>query len=173
MTNNNDGTPNINVDPQIKAYIDEACQKTITVLVDKVKEMINQQVQNQQQWNEQLEQANWTGTERQFNNNQHTEEDLTSPATVNSTDTRETTHQDNYPPTPALNELIENMMPLETTTQTKNKCMNRDNLEQIDRPLVIKNKKQKQRGMRARRFVSTGTEDTAMTKGSVVSNTSS
>ncbi|CAG8802530.1 18598_t:CDS:2, partial [Dentiscutata erythropus] len=34
MSNNNNGTSNI--DPQVKAYIDDACQKTITILVEKI-----------------------------------------------------------------------------------------------------------------------------------------
>lgn len=47
--------PAQDLDPRIKAYIDEACQATISTLVDKVKELINQQTKNQKRWNEQIQ----------------------------------------------------------------------------------------------------------------------
>ncbi|CAG8649671.1 8896_t:CDS:2, partial [Dentiscutata erythropus] len=44
-----------NIDSQIKAYIDNACQTTVSTLIDKVKELINQQAETQKRWNEQLQ----------------------------------------------------------------------------------------------------------------------
>ncbi|CAG8761900.1 1942_t:CDS:2 [Gigaspora rosea] len=43
------------IDLHIKVYIDDAYQATITTLVDKVKELINQQAENQKRWNEQIQ----------------------------------------------------------------------------------------------------------------------
>ncbi|CAG8795643.1 19842_t:CDS:2, partial [Cetraspora pellucida] len=113
-------TPSI--DSQTKEYIDNACQRAISTLFNRVKELIDQQREEQQQWNEQLknmiknhfnqlQQVNLTNIEKQPDNNQLPEEDHTFPLTINSADTREFTTQGNYPPTSILNEIIVNIKP--------------------------------------------------------------
>ncbi|CAG8668985.1 2627_t:CDS:2, partial [Cetraspora pellucida] len=110
------------IDPQTKEYIDDACQRAISTFFNRMKELIDRQKEEQQQWNEQLkntiesrfsqlEQVNLTDTEQQPDNNQLPEEEHTSPLTIDSTDTRELTTQGNYPPTPILNEIIANIKP--------------------------------------------------------------
>ncbi|CAG8803865.1 1047_t:CDS:1, partial [Cetraspora pellucida] len=42
-------TPSI--DSQIKEYINNTCQRAITTLFNRVKELIDQQKEEQQQWN--------------------------------------------------------------------------------------------------------------------------
>ncbi|CAG8529139.1 13845_t:CDS:2, partial [Dentiscutata erythropus] len=47
--------PTPEIDPHIKAFIENACQATITTLVEKVKDIMNQQAETQRCWNEQLQ----------------------------------------------------------------------------------------------------------------------
>ncbi|CAG8700234.1 18426_t:CDS:2 [Dentiscutata erythropus] len=71
----------IETEPQIKAYIDNAYQKTILTIVDK-----------------QLEQINWANTEEQPGIHLHTDENqvnITSPATMSpATNARDNLHQE-------------------------------------------------------------------------------
>ncbi|KAF0521621.1 hypothetical protein F8M41_015757 [Gigaspora margarita] len=46
-----------NFDPQIKTYIDNVCQATITTLLGRIEEMMNRQAENQRLWNEQMQKA--------------------------------------------------------------------------------------------------------------------
>ncbi|CAG8556336.1 17374_t:CDS:2 [Dentiscutata erythropus] len=102
--------PTSSMDPQIKAYIDSACQATVTTLIEKVKEIINQQTEAQRSWNEQLqktidewfsklEQVGLTTNGVNFNNNMATEEEQTNqttPATICSqSELRDDLPQDN------------------------------------------------------------------------------
>ncbi|CAG8677815.1 26163_t:CDS:2 [Dentiscutata erythropus] len=82
-----------------KAYIDDTYQKAISTLFDK------------------LEQANWASTEKQPGENQLSEENQTSLATINSTETQEFPTQGNYPLTPIFNDIIANMIPMEVVDE--------------------------------------------------------
>ncbi|CAG8854051.1 31816_t:CDS:1, partial [Gigaspora margarita] len=44
-------------DLQIKAYIDNACQVTITILLERMEKMMNHQTKTQRLWNEQIQKA--------------------------------------------------------------------------------------------------------------------
>ncbi|CAG8691359.1 17135_t:CDS:1, partial [Gigaspora margarita] len=72
------------VDPQIKAYIDNACQITLTMLLRRMEEMMNCQAKSQRLWNEQmqkvldehfskLEQVSLTANEASTNNRRMTD----------------------------------------------------------------------------------------------------
>ncbi|CAG8794381.1 23199_t:CDS:1, partial [Cetraspora pellucida] len=125
----------INIDQQIKKYIDSACQATTAVLIEKVKELINQQNENQKHWNEQiqttinerlnkLEQVGLMDGEPDLNNNQPTEEkqsNLTIPITIcSSAETRNDIIQDNYPPTSTINRRIVNLTTQDTAFNADN-----------------------------------------------------
>ncbi|KAF0463404.1 hypothetical protein F8M41_000179 [Gigaspora margarita] len=49
--------PASELDLQIKAYIDNACQTTLTMLLGKMEEMMNCQADTQRLWNEQMQKA--------------------------------------------------------------------------------------------------------------------
>ncbi|CAG8715348.1 12598_t:CDS:1, partial [Racocetra fulgida] len=94
----------LNIDPQVKAYINNAYQTTILTVIDKVKELINQQAENQRCWNEQLQNTikdHFSKLEQisliNNSNNQPTEEEQSNqviPVTICSTpETRDETLQ--------------------------------------------------------------------------------
>ncbi|CAG8502362.1 3955_t:CDS:2 [Gigaspora margarita] len=128
------------IDPTTKTYIDEACQRTILTILDQVKDLLNQQRESQQQWNEQfqktikdrfikLKQANWANIERQPSVGQLAEKTNASPVTISS-DTRELINQGNYPSTPILNDIIANI----TTTEAPDSGNNRQkDLDQLSK----------------------------------------
>ncbi|CAG8573849.1 8852_t:CDS:2 [Gigaspora margarita] len=91
---------------------------------EKVKELINQQMESQRCWNEQmqqtidncfnqLEQMNWNNTTRQPEDSQPAGDNQatnSSPVTTSSAvEAREDLPQGNYPPTPTLNHMLVNM----------------------------------------------------------------
>ncbi|CAG8728781.1 9176_t:CDS:1, partial [Dentiscutata erythropus] len=111
------------MDPQIKEYIDSACQVTVSTLIEKVKELISQQAENQRQWNERiqntmnewfnkLEQVGLMNDGSEPNSNHAAEEENnnhTTPITIYSPpEARDDILQGNYPPTPLLNNMIIN-----------------------------------------------------------------
>ncbi|CAG8821399.1 37405_t:CDS:2, partial [Gigaspora margarita] len=83
-------------DPQIKAYIDNACQMTITTLLRRMEEMMNCQAKTQRLWNKQiekvldehfskLEQVSLTANEASTNNrrmNEETQNEQATPVTI-------------------------------------------------------------------------------------------
>ncbi|CAG8577751.1 37355_t:CDS:2 [Gigaspora margarita] len=77
----NENNETTQVDEATKAYINNTCQNTISTIIEKVKELINQQAESQKAWNEQIQQTmnnrfnqlvqmNWNNTTRQSANNQ-------------------------------------------------------------------------------------------------------
>ncbi|CAG8780037.1 23493_t:CDS:2 [Gigaspora margarita] len=106
------------IDPQIKAYIDEAYQVTITTLIDKVKELINQQAEKQVGLIDNETNSRESPTSEEQNNQ-------ATPATINSPpDARE--DQGNYPPISVINDkLIDPILPKNAKNElsvTRNKA---------------------------------------------------
>ncbi|CAG8459836.1 18020_t:CDS:2 [Gigaspora rosea] len=130
--------PAQDIDPKIIAYIDQACQATITTLVDKVKELINQQNENQKRWNEQIQktigdQFNKLEQVGLIDNGTNSRESLTNeeqnnqatPATINSPpETRD--DQGNYPPIAVMSDMVIDPIPPKNTKNelsiTRNKA---------------------------------------------------
>ncbi|CAG8614911.1 16084_t:CDS:2 [Dentiscutata heterogama] len=133
------------MDPKIKEYIDNACQATMSMLIEKVKELIGQQAETQRQWNEQMQN---TMNER-FNkleqvgmmsyvmdpNNNHANEEESNNQTITTIcsppEVRENIPQGNYPPTSLLNNMIVNAGLSDATI-----CTNGE-------PIIAKNKARK------------------------------
>ncbi|CAG8684607.1 55_t:CDS:2, partial [Racocetra fulgida] len=88
-----------NIDPKIKAYIDNVCQATVTLLFGKMEEIMNRQAENQKQWNEQIQ--------RSIKDRFKERNEQATPATICSQlETRNELAQGNYPATPVLNDMI-------------------------------------------------------------------
>ncbi|CAG8806791.1 10297_t:CDS:2, partial [Dentiscutata erythropus] len=115
------------IDAQTKAYIDSACQNTISTIIEKVKELIDQQAENQRR---RQSGENYLLDENQAAN--------ASPVTVSSaTETREDLTQGNYPSTPILNHMLANMLLPGTTSASNMLCKNEDS-QQTDKSLIVK-----------------------------------
>ncbi|CAG8787779.1 27621_t:CDS:2 [Gigaspora margarita] len=121
----NENNKTTQVDEATRAYIDNAYQKTISMIIEKDKELINQQVESQRCWNEQMQQTmdncfnqlvqiNWNNTTRQSENNQpvrNNQATNSSPVTISlAIEAREDLPQDNYLFTPTLNHMLANMI---------------------------------------------------------------
>ncbi|CAG8707787.1 20340_t:CDS:2 [Dentiscutata erythropus] len=85
--------PNIN--PKIKIYVGDTCNKAILTLFDKHRKKTSE--------------------------NQLLQEDHTSPVTVNSIDIQELPTQANYLSIPILNNIIANLTPIEVIGEESNK----------------------------------------------------
>lgn len=126
--------PTPDIDLKVRSYIDDACQATITMLIRKMKEIMNRQAESQRKWNEQIQksieehfsrlaQVGITTTEANLDNRANPKEERnehTTPATICSqSESRNDLPQGNYPPTPILNSMIIDSAPLETSTSTR------------------------------------------------------
>lgn len=73
---------------------------------------------------------------------QSAEENITSPVTISS-DIRELINQGNYPSTPILNDIIENITTMEVTDSRSNKQSNKTDPDQPSKQLTVKSRKYK------------------------------
>ncbi|CAG8699308.1 1853_t:CDS:1, partial [Dentiscutata erythropus] len=125
----------------------------ISTIIDKVKELINQQAENQRGRNEQLqhlmdnrfsqlEQINWSNTTRQSRDNLPPDEGQASnasPITVCSAmEAREELPQGNYPFTPTLNHILANMVQMSEVISTSNVNENEKSRFHADKSSIIK-----------------------------------
>ncbi|CAG8557405.1 1507_t:CDS:2 [Gigaspora margarita] len=127
--------PSSDFDLQIKTYIDNVCQATITTLLGRMEEMMNRQAKNQRLWNEQiqkaldkrfskLEQVSLTASEASNSSRsipKETQHEQATPATICSQPVmRDELPQGNFLSTPILNNMIIELVSSETSSCTKN-----------------------------------------------------